>query len=94
MTLVGILIAIGAIVAVIYIFRGSSKETDNPLPVNNKIVVAGPYSVYEVYLLINLLFREEIGRHNGRDDLWIIVNNKVYDVTSRFKSVNCVLCIM
>jgi len=30
---------------------------------------------------LKLFSKEEIARHNKPDDLWIIINHKVYDIT-------------
>ncbi len=68
-----ILIAIGiAAVAITYIFTSSKKKS-------TKKVLSAPKK--EALKIRNDITSQEVLLHNQRLDCWIIVDNKVYDVT-------------
>ena len=63
-------------------FTGCSvlKKTDNTQPVQDQAVVVPSEESNEVSLA-KVYTLEEIAMHNKPEDCWLLVENKVYDVT-------------
>ena len=57
-----------AILVALYIFTSSAPKKAKKI-VKQRVKLVGPFT------------REEVSKHNTRDDAWIIVDNNVYDVT-------------
>lgn len=68
--LVAISIFVGLILIVFFFsIQGQSSKKKVVKKEPKCLIIAGPYST------------DEVSKHNHREDAWIIVDNKVYDIT-------------
>lgn len=84
-SIIAVVIIIG--VVLIYVLRSGSNETEQVQTQENPVIFEGQGNESnqnqgeQEFLSGEIYSFEEIQKHNTRDDCWLVINGKVYDVT-------------
>ncbi|GBD33942.1 Soluble cytochrome b558 [bacterium HR34] len=84
-SIIAVVIIIG--VVLIYVLRSGSNETEQVQTQENPVIFEGQGNELDQnqgeqeFLAGEIYSFEEIQKHNTRDDCWLVINGKVYDVT-------------